>query len=109
MNSELVLCLILFYLFFYNNKKEFFGCGQCGSSKSHDENHIHCSSDKPCSDGQSCVKGLCHICTVVKKEDFGCGKCGTSQPHTEDDDHIHCSESEPCPDSMSCNSDGICK
>ena len=66
MISELVLCLILFYLLF-NNKKEFFGCGQCGTSQSHDENHIHCDSTNPCSSGQSCISGKCHQCTVVKK------------------------------------------
>lgn len=59
MNSELVLCLIIFYLLF-NNKKEFFGCGQCGSSQPHDDNHIHCSESEPCPQNMSCnSNGIC--------------------------------------------------
>ena len=61
MNSELVLCLIIFYLLFMN-RKEFFGCGKCGTSQPHteDDDHIHCSESKPCPETMSCNSdGIC--------------------------------------------------
>ena len=59
MNSELVLYLIIFYLLFMN-RKEFFGCGKCGTSQPHteDDDHIHSVS-------LNLVQKLCPVILMV--------------------------------------------